>query len=391
MPDVWNESELAELIEGTLPPKREAKLRRKIERDPKLRALVERLIGDRDVLRRTEDPALPRDFLADLEPRLVRPMLVGTPPGAYRRQHRREARRRMIPRVAAAAGIVLALAAGMWLTIDQVLWPRMARLLAREGDSIISPRADETTTALAERDVSIAAVATSDGGAADEIASSTSAAQPLPSEAGEGVLAPVEFALVFAAGPHDQAEQTVLDAAAEIGDTTAVVRNVTFEEAQVLAGLYLREITGRQPDGPPAYASVTSPGEIKKRASREHRRRRSRRVDLQQLLPDGVLPGEHLMGDESIAPSFEQQLEYAQQGALLTVSVPLDDLPALLDRLSVTTAHRTHLRVLAADTDGASPPSFADRAEIQRMLDNLRAECPRATILLPVVVEPIED
>ena len=101
----FDEADLLALVEDELDPKREARLRRRLADHPEALAVIERLRGDRDVLRTSPEPDLPTDLLTELEPMMARPMLMPEPTD-WRRRYRR---RRPRGRYAAAAAIGLAL------------------------------------------------------------------------------------------------------------------------------------------------------------------------------------------------------------------------------------------------------------------------------------------
>ena len=97
MVDPFSESELLEFIEDQLAPRRVASLRRRLADHPEIEAMVDQLLADRRLLRTTSEPALPLDFVTELEPQLARAAVTTsvpeTAPGAYRRRHRRAAHR----------------------------------------------------------------------------------------------------------------------------------------------------------------------------------------------------------------------------------------------------------------------------------------------------------
>ncbi|MCZ6543924.1 MAG: hypothetical protein O6768_09685, partial [Planctomycetota bacterium] len=75
-----DEAQLLALVEGELDSQEAESLRQRLAGDPEALAVIERMIEDRALLRCSEVPDLPRDILAELEPQMARPMLVGPSP-----------------------------------------------------------------------------------------------------------------------------------------------------------------------------------------------------------------------------------------------------------------------------------------------------------------------
>ena len=120
----FDEHQLLALIEGNLDTQAAADLRRQLAADPDLLGQVDQMIAHRQSLRSLEQPALPCDFIAELEPTLVRAMLVETTPaarngqayvpGQARRAKQAGFSHRSLARYATAAGLVIAASAGLW-------------------------------------------------------------------------------------------------------------------------------------------------------------------------------------------------------------------------------------------------------------------------------------
>ncbi len=92
-----------------------------------------------------------------------------------------------------------------------------------------------------------------------------------------------------------------------------------------------------------------------------------------------------LVGPRSLAPSYEQQLEFAEAGAMWTISVPVEHLNDLLARLQLSEGQTTSLEVWR--DGGAADDSGANRwlNDYPRILRD--AALLEGTVMLPVVVD----
>ena len=120
---------------------------------------------------------------------------------------------------------------------------------------------------------------------------------------------------------------------------------------------------------------------------------------LQELSAAGAevqQPSGQLLGSPALAPSLEQQLGFSSRGASLTISVPVADLPALLEKLAVVDGATTAVLMLpdsdaaAADARGSDSLQarwLADAPAVQAALRRLRQTGEHTVIELPVVVE----
>lgn len=104
-----------------------------------------------------------------------------------------------------------------------------------------------------------------------------------------------------------------------------------------------------------------------------------------------------MFGPPELAPSFEQQLDFSSRGAMMTITVPVADLPALLERLAMKEGTQTALRMLpdserAAESDEAAdhPLSLrwlADAPRVRASLRRLQRAGEDVVVELPVIVE----
>ena len=118
MLDKFDEADLLAFIEDELHPDRAAQVHRRLAGDPKMLAFVERLQDDRQLLQSMDEPVVPADLMAELEPMMARPMLMPEP-GEWRRRYRK---RRPWKRYAAVAAVVaLTLLAGVWATTSGLI------------------------------------------------------------------------------------------------------------------------------------------------------------------------------------------------------------------------------------------------------------------------------
>ena len=431
MLDHFDESDLLALIEGELGPEEAKVLWRRISEDPHARGVIQAMQRDRELLQSLGEPAVPVDLLAELEPRLARPMLMGPTAEDLRRRHRR--RRRRFGPIAAAAGIALTLFAGVY-------WAAVSGLLSSTGPEPADQFAMATDPAPASTDVSSSGgdvwltprppVANQSGpvpppgssihhrgpldvpfgdavaDADDEAAPARIAGRsrrPSPNESGDGKvqLLAADFAIVLRFADAQDAQRILQNVAQRFPNRSAVVRNFSFAEAQRLAEAWL--VTAR---------ADIRPGEIEARfdtarSSRLDRKPQSHsdltlvasRAQSQLAKREQRRPtetdhrSEHLYGPKALAPSFEQQLDFSRRGADYTIAIPASQLRAALAQMQIIEAQTTTLRMLRLDEASAeaqgSLDAFAlvDYARARDAAGRLVQQSPEAVILLPVIVQ----
>ena len=433
MLDHFDESDLLALIEGELGPEEAKALWRRISEDPHARGVIQAMQRDRELLQSLGDPPVPVDLLADLEPRLARPMLMGPTGEDLRRRHRRK-RRRYGP-IAAAAGIGLMLFGGVyWVAVSGGLsstgpepadqfamttdaapasfdssssggdaWRTPRPLVAEQSGGGPVPPPGSTIHHRGPLDVPyVAAVVDAD----DEAAPARFAGRgrpPSPNESGDGKvqLLAADFAIVLRFADAEDAQRILQNVAQRFPNRSAVVRNFSFAEAQRLAEAWL--VTAR---------ADIRPGEIEARfdaarASRLDRQPQSlsdltlvaTRAKIQLAKREQRRPtetdhrSEHLYGPKALAPSFEQQLDFSRRGADYTIAIPASQLRAALAQMQIIEAQTTTLRMLRLDEVSAeaqpSADAFAlvDYAQARDAAGRLVQQSPEAVILLPVIVQ----
>ncbi len=399
------EADLLALIEGELAPEQAAKLRRRLAGDPRyphMAALIERLQDDREMLRTMPQPPLPADLLTELEPMMARPMLTQNS-GDWRQRYR--PRRPWRRYIAIAAVVCMALLAGVWAVGSGLLGGGTA------ADSMLAMQTHPTPDA-------------SFGGAEQRPADSTQG-DPWPPEGstihhrhpvGDATrladareperrtppgprrrgapppkLTAADFVLVVSAG--DGGEQSVQDTLQRVvgglDGEVALVRNFSFEQAQHLArqvdadqGRRLnRELARASND----FAGITATGRAAAGERLVRRRRAASRLARTVDQAGGALAvSGQLVGPRSLAPSYEQQIDYAEGGAIWTITVPADRLNDVLAGLQLVEGRETVLQ-LRRDGD-AIPATGADRwlTDYPRILRE--AAQLNGTVMLPVVI-----
>ncbi|UCD73885.1 MAG: hypothetical protein JSV91_08805 [Phycisphaerales bacterium] len=421
----FDESELLELIEGELDPKRARALRDQLAKDPASLEAVNRLRADRALLQSCRQPDLPRDFLAEMEPLLARPMLVGSPPGEYRRQLRHRSHRPVWSRVAAVAAIMLICSGALWATFSYVLKPDSEPgMIAAVDDDARSTTGSRPGPASPDQpDQAVAAVpspadpatgtihhyAPQRPGAGQWTASAAGATGGEPDTV-QMRSAPrvrkeaAEFALVLVASDSTRAEEALVRNLQDSTMPVALVRNFNIEEAEALAEQW-RLAQGRDRDRreDPEPLRAETGGRREYRSGSPDLDRLVRQAErqlraLQELSAAGAevqQPSGQLIGSAELAPSLKHQLGFSSRGAALTVSVPLADLPALLEKLAVVDGATTAVLMLpdsdaAADARGAVPLQarwLADAPSVRAALRRLRQAGEHTVVELPVVIE----
>ncbi len=396
------EADLLALIEGELAPKQAARLRRRLAADPQMAALVQRLQDDREMLRTMAPPPLPVGLLTELEPMMARPMLMPNS-GDWRRRYRR--RRPWRRYVAIAAVVCMALLAGVWAVGSGLL----------DGGSVEDSTLAMSGAPMSQPSFGIGEQRPADATPNDQwrperstvhhhhpVGDATRLADPREPErrvppgprrerGATPMLTAADFVLVVSAG--DGGEQAVQDTLQRVvgglNAEAALVRNFSFEQAQQLArrveadkGRRLdRELSRAGTD----FAGITATG----RAAGGERlvRRRSAASRLARTIDQsgGALAvSGQLVGPRSLAPTYEQQIDYAEGGAIWTITVPADRLNDVLAGLALIEGCETVLQ-LRREGD-AVPATGPDRwlTDYPRILRE--AAGLNGTVMLPVVI-----
>ncbi len=430
----FSEENLLGYIEGDLDRKRAKKLDAALTSDPKAKELLDRMRGDRELLRSAVEPDLPLDFFTELEPQLSRPMLTGARPGTYRRRNRRRDRRSRFARMALAASVLLALSAAILATLSMLpdwFGGMDSEQLAKQDSLGAGTTASSDDQDALDRSFGAPAVVVqideSDWPPADTLihhfgplsapdepilagADAQSAPAP-PATETDQLLIPAEFALVMRVADTQLAELTLHRLVAELaGDEetdppASLVRNFSFAEAREMAAR-LRSTTPRGRRTPDRYTSVEDgePGAMIPRDIRSNQdaARMLRSLRDNQTNEDQSLIGRQLAGSEQLAPSYRQQLEFSDSGATHTITIPASRLAEALFRLCDDQGQTTALRALTPGPDvGPQPePSETDNSEssmlrhwmedlamIRRFAARLDRDHPDGFVLLPVMID----
>lgn len=396
MQDRHDQLELLACVEGELDAAAVAGLRRRLASEPRVLAALDRMIEDRSRLRAMPEPALPRDFLRDLEPLLARPMLIEpvaaiadqpSRPGEYRRQYRRQTRRIRWSRIAIAAILLIAVGAGTWAAF-QGLW----RSPPNGGRDQLMARTDSTvaeTSTLPKRALSGTIHHHLPAELPSHIAHSNEAKPRASMPKAEKIIA--EFAIVVRGADPASIEEALLDTAVEFEDEVALVRNFNFAEAQRLAA-GLRTGSSERSEQP-AVASARparSSAELKVLADRVRQRLQTSTELASRVATDQ--DSKQLSGAPDDAPSLEQQLDFSSRGATHTISVPVTELAELLERLAMHDDHTVVLRALGQSdanspaVDDALAAWMKESPQIRRSIEQLRQQPAHTIVLIPVIV-----
>jgi hypothetical protein len=379
----YDESELLDLIEGELDPRSTSALQQRLAGDPQARAMIEAMMRDRSALRAVGEPALPHDFLAQIEPLLARPMLIEhvaevapLKPGEFRRRYRRARRGLRVGRLAAAAVLLLATLGGAWVVFDGFgLMDRVSGERDRFAGDVRSPevahgansdllsqeapaRSDRLASGIVHHDRPSAALMHSRM-AVSEIAPDL----PGPDERTLPTVDVIsaEFAIVLNSRDPAGVEAALTRAVSALGDRAALVRNFSFAEAQRLAekhrlahGGAIRPPadapvvahapgTAGAPPGAP-IAGVVSGSDLYDLAQRVRDQLRSDAAAQDESVSAPLHPA----GDSALAPTLEQQLDFSSRGATYTMAMPASELISLIERLSLGEGQSTLLQMLPA-------------------------------------------
>ncbi len=390
--DRFDETELLALIEDELNPRDARALRERLADEPGGLRAIEAMRRDRAALKTTREPELPGDLLAELEPMLARPMLM--PEGDWRRKRRRRVRP---PAWAVVAAMVtLAATVGLWALVDRVDWTRLAGTGSAgpgEGAAALAARGDQAGPA--------APGGTGEGWLNDGSvihhhapldegpgASGLAAARPTMGSrlSGKEPVLAAGFVLVFSTDDSTSVEETLRRVLAD-PQTTSLVRNFDYEEAGRLERLLLRGSQMETGDGDVIVADSAPQADAIVDRPRPAPGRRDAKTPRRLPLPEKFTEATQLFGRASLAPSFERQLEFSQQGATYTISVPLARLDEVLARLQMTVGAQTTLRLRRPAGETAAGTWLGDYDEVRRAAAQMRRTNPDAVILLPVVVK----
>ncbi len=400
MPD-FNEADLLALIEGELAPKQAVRLLARLAGEPRMAALVQRLQEDRQMLRTMDQPPLPAGLVTELEPMMARPMLMPNS-GDWRQRYRR--RRPWRRYVAIAAVVCMALLAGVWAVGSGLLGGGTVpdSMLAVSG----APTADasfdggEARPAGSTQDDPWPAGATLHHrrpvGEPMRLADAQEPTRRMPpgprrDRGAAPMLTAADFVLVINAG--DGGEQAVQDTLQRVvgglDGEVALVRNFSFEQAQQLArrveadqGRRLdRELSRAGTD----FAGITATGRAAVGERLVRRRRAAGRLARTIDQSGGALAvSGQLVGPRSLAPTYEQQIDYALAGAIWTITVPADRLNDVLSGLALVEGCETVLQLRReGDAVPATGPGrwLTDYPRVLREAAQLDG-----TVMLPVVI-----
>ncbi len=395
--DQFDEADLLALIEDELDSKRAAEIRRRLVGDPQTLALLERLSEDRMLLRTMDEPQVPADLLADLEPALARPMLMADSGDWRRRYRQRKPWRRYVAAVAVVTIVVLA---GVWATSSGVIGfgSGSGSPLARHDDA-----ATEATPVIRPQHVMALAEEAADDQwpPADGVIHHylpvpsvgikiAAADEPFSGDRRDSArFTAARFALVVNGPDQDAVEQTLRRVLGELQGEATLVRNFSYGEATQI-GRKLRLGRDRGVDRELArafddYAGLAPPGTGRPFAGEvlvKRRKAAGRFARTLERSETAVSVSGLLVGPRSLAPSYEQQLEFAEAGATWTISVPVEHLNDVLARLQLTEGQTTALRIWS--DDGAASDADEWLSDYPRILE--QAALLEGTVMLPVVV-----
>lgn len=278
--DRFDEQLLLALIEDELSPEDADELRRRLEARPDLRAELDAMRSDRLMLRSEPEPAMPGDFLEQVEGRLARPMLldpaggdharrrgIGTP-GRFRRRHQPRRGWRIAARLTLAASLLLLVAGGAGLiaigtgALDRDQFWSFGRSPAESettGDSRrAAPGATSTESAPFPHGVVHHYGPRGLGDAAFGNDAIGDAAITMQSEQRIDEALPLDFVLVVRAEDVTRAEQRVHDAVLKLSAHNALVQNMSVDEARYLEAQWL--VANSAPASPATQATPMQAG-----------------------------------------------------------------------------------------------------------------------------------
>ena len=444
MTDRLSESELLAYVEGELDASQVRRFRERLAGEGHILAALDRMREDRKLLRSAGEPVPPIDFLTELEPQLARPMLMGQPPGAYRRRHRRQRSTARLARWALAAVVLLAVSGAVWIAMTlggSRLFGGAETELRAQGDAMSTE--DGARAVVGDRTPPLHLADGDEGdwpppgtvivherplpaGPGSAVAMSAGAAQtpgeapPPPAGLGAGsdiTIVSAEFAVILPAADLASGERLLGEAVQALAATApgpaeapvALVRNFTEAEARVLIARYYDPMPG-DPSAPDRIAGMDDARND--RPSWDDRARQRRWVSRMlrelrarhQAEDEEALFSTQLLGRDDLAASYERQLSFSGRGATHTITIPAASLPGMLTRLYQADGASTTLRLLPPEDEAVRvrPDARAERARgasplhqwvdahrrIRQFMTQLRDEQHRdAYVLLPVVIE----
>ena len=396
------EADLLALIEGELEPEQAARLRRRLAGDRQMAALVERLQADREMLRTMDQPPLPADLLTELEPMMARPMLMPDS-GDWRQRYRPKRPWRRY--IAIAAVVCMALLAGVWALGSGLLGGGTV------GDSMLAMQSSPTPDASAGG-AEARHIDSTQGdpwppegstihhrhpvGEATRVADAREPARRTPpgprrARGAAPMLTAADFVLVVNA--PDGGEQAVQDmlqrVVGELDGEVALVRNFSFEQAQQIARRVEAD-KGRRVDrelsrASDDFAGITATGHAAGGERLVRRRRAASRLARTVDQSGGALAvSGQLVGPRSLAPTYEQQIDYAEGGAIWTITLPADRLSDVLAGLRVVEGRETVLQLRHAGD--AAPATGAGRWLTDYPHILREAAQLNGTVMLPVAI-----
>jgi hypothetical protein len=398
------EADLLALIEGDLAPKQAARLRQRLAGDPQMAALVERLREDREMLRTMAEPPLPAGMLTELEPMMARPMLM---PDSGDWRQRYKPKRPWRRYVAIAAVVCMALLAGVWAVGSGLFGNAsvsdltLATLDAPTTDtSLVVGRAgsDESTPGVPWPPAGTTLHHRHPVGEATVLADASEPQRRTPpgprrdrGAAPTLTLTAADFVLVVNApdGGEQAVQDTLQRVVGGLDGEVALVRNFSFEQAQQLA-LRVEADRGRRLDRELSragedFAGITATGHAAGGERLIRRRRAAGRLARTVDQSGGALAvSGQLVGPRSLAPSYEQQIDYAEDGAIWTITVPADRLNDVLAGLHLVEGFQTVLQ-LRHEAE-AAPAAGADRWLSDYPSILREAATLDGTVMLPVVI-----
>ena len=425
MLDQFDESDLLAFIEDELGSQEAEALLTRLDQDPRALGVIRSMRRDRELLQSLGDPPLPVDLLAELEPRLARPMLIAPTGDDLRRRQRRE-RRRYGP--LAAAGIGLVVFVGGWFIVsglltsttsdptdqfamatnpdadvptDGDLWRTPRPSVADQSGNDHFPAPGSSIHHRGPLDLPVPSTLVKASSAESVKRSSEVGRQTGRNRSAGRELLAADFAIVLRSADVQDVERSLQDVAESLGDELAVVRNFEFGEAQRLAAMWVQNLRAQvgQSESDARFDATRFEGEIDLELKALSDPKRVAIWARNQLDVSGQLRGsetekfgEQLHGSRSLAPSLEQQLEYAQRGAAYTIAVPVSQLRGMLVQMQKIEAQATSLRMLRLD-DAERSGALVDAvglenyAQAREAADRLIQQNPDAVILLPVVIQ----
>lgn len=419
----FTEHELLDLVEGGLDALEAEALRSRLAGEPHAQVMVQQMQADRSRLRGLDQPELPAELLARIEPMLARPMLMAPldeaaplPAGMaratdFRRQRRQRTHRIVWSRVAVAASLLLALLAGVWALVAGVIGPQLnqrERLAVNDLDD----RNDRPNESRALRDRPDTtrtddSAATSDDAPrlAAGVAPDEGVTESVPADLDAAVVA-ADFALVVRSSDAAEIEHVLARAVEDFGDHGAVVRNFSFAHAQRLEREWrLADARGTRQTPPLMAAAPGSDVNLQWKTAEEFKMLADRvRARLEKASarsePGSMAQTESgvFAGPQDLAPTLERQLDFSSRGAAYTIALPAAKVNHLVERLTLVEHQETALRVLPAPP--TAPSAGEDSGEtwqpvalwlnegpiVRQAVERLSRAREGATVHVPVIV-----